>query len=772
MYRTAVQRRLVAGMAVLLAVAASVVAPQETAAYADAGGRGGDFVPLTTPAKVLDTSTGVGGVTGVRGAASTTAFQVLGASGLPTTGVNAVLARVITKAPTAATWLTVYPDGTSRPGVSALNVTAGQTISNTAVVKVGGNGKLAVYNNAGQTHIIIEVQGYFTTATGSTWGGLVPVTQTRAVDTRSGVGTTTGTIASGASRTVNLANGGIPVGASAAFVTLTVIGATVAGSLTAVPAGVTTAPLGILNYEDGTNTVSGASLKLAADGRVTFVNKGSAAVHLVVDTLAYFTATPTAGAGFRPVVSRVFDAQVAANATADVMVSGTNGLPIRGVAAVAVDLYASGTATGWLRAWTPTGAEPTTSQTYHGTEGGRRSLAFVKPDAEGKIRVRNISSAPVRLVVDLEGWFAEPLPIVPVAQFAPISVLQDSPRTVQYAYVDNLGRVVSGHQPTVDNFNSVQWTVISGNEAFSGQPAFTPLPDGRTQLAAQYTDSDVWATSQTAAEAATWNGWSDLGGSMAAPPAMARLSTGVPVLFAVDADGKLFVYAQTSGVRFWRSLGDQNLTGTPTVVAVRDGLQVVARDTAGAVKTILYYTDGSVSAWTNLGGATVTDTPTVVVYPGYRLRVFVRVADGTISTKLQDAAGTFPAAWEPVGTFVARGRPAAILDPTLGRTAVVVRGTDDLVYRAWETEQGSGVFGSWAPAIENLADPSATDLTVAPVTTANGQGWIIVFRNINSAVRVYERRVDDVSAAAARQAPAAAPGGSTFTATTLPTPPG
>jgi hypothetical protein len=655
-----------------------------------------------------------------------------------------------------------------------LNITAGQTLSNVAVVKVGGNGRLAVYNNAGNTHILVDVQGYFTTSTGSGWGGLVPVTQTRVVDTRSGVGTNTGTIPAGGSRTVNLATAGIPVGASAAFVTLTVPGASAAGWLTAAPAGAAAPTNGILNYEDGTNSVSGATVRLAADGRVTFTNKGSAAVHLVIDTMAYFTPTPTAGAGLRPVTSRIFDAQVAANAFVDVMVSGTNGLPIRGVSAVAVDLFASGPASGWLRAWTPTDTEPATSQTYHPADVGHRSMAVVKPGPEGRIRIRNISNAAARLVVDLQGWFAEPLPTVPVAQFTPVSVLQDSPRTVQYAYVDNLGRVFSGHQASVDNFNSVQWTSISGNERFTGPPALSVLSDGRTQLAAHYTDGgDAWATSQTAPETPTWNAWSDLGGSLAAPPAMARLATGVTVLFAVDLDGKLFVYAQSGSVPHWRSLGDQNLTGTPAVVPVRDGLQVFARDAAGTVKTIQYFSDGSTSAWTSLGGTGATGAPAVVVYPGYQLRVVVNRTDGTVWTKIQDAAGVFPAAWEPVGSFVAKGSPAAILDPVLGRTAIVARGADDMIYRTWETAQGSGTFGAWAPAIPDLAEAAATDLTVAAVTTTNGQGWIIAFRNTNGSVRVYERSLDAAGAATSRTTKAASRGtGPGFVAATLPAAPG
>jgi hypothetical protein len=776
--------RLVAVLAVLVAAVVVVMAPRPTPALADAAGVGGDFVSFATPRAVLDTRSGIGGVTGVRGPASTTAFQVLGVNSVPASGVSAVLVRVASNAPTATTYLTVYPDGTTRPGTSMINLTAGQNISNTAITKVGANGKVAVYNSAGNTGIIIEVQGYFTSSTGGSGGGLVPVPQTRIFDTRDGTATTTGKIAAGASRTFTVTGGVVPAGAAAIYTTLTVGGATAAGWLAAAPTGTATGS-GLVNYEDGAATNSGAVFKLATDGRVTLTNKGSTAVDVFIDLKAYFGASPSAGAGFRPVATRLYDsrntAQVGANATVDVQVAGTNGLPLRGVAAVAVDVESSSVDEGgFLKMWGVGDVEAPNSFANRPANITRSAMSFVKPGTDGKIRIRNSSGKPANVIVDLQGWFADPIPSVPVAQYAPTTVLQGTPAAgatlsmVEYAYVDNLGRVVSGHQTDPDNFGSVQWTVLSGNEALTGRPALTQLADGRVQVAAQHTGSNIWVNSQTAVSSATWKSWSDLGGSMASSPAMARLTTGTVVLFAVDVDGKLWVYAQTGSVPFWRNLGDQNLVGAPVVSAVSDGLQVFGVDSAGVVKTIRYASDGSVSAWTSLGGSGATGAPAVVLYPGYRLRVFVRAADGTIVTKLQDATGgTWPAAWSPVGSMVAAGAPAAILDPVSGRTAVVIRGADDNIYRSFETGQGTGVFGAWAVAFD-FPDPAATDPTVAPLTNVNGQTWIIVFRNINNASRVYVAgdmpAVSGLAATGDRSTGSAVPDRS-FTAVTLPPPP-
>jgi hypothetical protein len=775
--RRASGRLLVAALSVLLGSLIAVVAPQSPAALADAAGKGGDYVPFATPQAVLDTRNGTGGTTGVRGAASTTTFQVLGTGSVPSTGVSAVMVRVTAISATAATFLELWPDGTTRPALTMLSVAAGENISNVATVKPGSNGKIDIYNNAGSTHELVEVQGYFTSVTNTAGGGFVPVTHTRLIDTRTGIGTTTGTIAAAGTRTVTITGSLVPAGASSVYVNLIVPSASTAGYLTATPTGVA-AGNGIISYVAG-STDSGATLKLSSSGQVTFTNKGSAAVNLVVIVEGYFTATPTTGAGLRPVASRLINTRttgtpLAAGGTIDVQVAGTNGLPTRGVAGAMVNFVVTPEAAGYLRAW-PTGqAEPALTMLDFNAGDWRDSAAIIKPGTDGKIRIKNGSSDTIQLIVDLQGWFADPLPGVAVTQNSRVSVVQAAPAggatlgTPEYAFVDNLGRVSYGHQTDPDNFGSLQWTVTSGSEAFSGQPALGQLSDGRMQVAAQNTDSNIWSDGQTTAGVAGWNAWAALGGSMATPPVVGKLSDGTTVLFAVDADGTLWAYAQSGSSPYWKSLGAAGLTGSLGVAAVRDGLQLFGLDGTGAVKTALYYVDGSLSAWTDLGGAGSSGTPAVVVYPGYRLRVLVRAADGTIATKYTDATGAWPAAWSSVGTFVSAGAPTAILDPVLGRTSVVVRGTDNEIYDVWETAQGSDVWGTWVKALGTEAsDPSVTDPSVAPFTNSNGQSWVIVFRNANGVTRVYWRDPSATPAASAATT-LSAPANPTFTPHTLP----
>jgi hypothetical protein len=740
-------RTAITGFGLALAATALVV-PHAMPVYADAAGKGGDFVPLSPSGALLDTRNGTGGVTGPRTAGSTATFLVRGRGGVPAAGVSAVLVDVTAVSPTAATHLTLWPDGSSRPALSMVTAAANQIISNSAVVPVGANGRLALFNNAGSTHVTVDVQGYFTETAGGAGGGFVPVNHTRLVDTRSGLGGAAGAIAAGGSRTFTLTGGVIPAGAAAAFLDLIVTGATDNGWLAAYPAG--GSGRSVMDFETGTTT-HGAAVKLAADGRVTFANHSNETIHLVVTGQGYFTTSSASGAGLRTVpVKRVLDTRsgsgVGSGGTVDVQVGGTNGLPTRGIAGAVLNVTAvSPTESGTLKAWPVGGAEPIGTVVNFPAGRTRAALSVVQLGTSARVRIKNTGSSSVHILVDLQGWFAHPLPVLPIEQFSRMSVLQAAPvgtalGALEYSYVDNIGRVRHAHQSDPDFFGSVQWTAVGEGPAFTGQPALSQLASGEVQIAAQNRDGDVWTISQPA-PGGTWGSWADQGGSMATPPVAARLSDGTTVLFAVDVDGKLW-HLRAAGTG-WRSLGDADLAGQVTVVRVDTGLRLFALTTTGTTKTATYTTGGALSGWTDLGAAGSTGTPAAVVYPGFQARVFVRAADGSVLTLMQDASGAWPAQWQSTGAFTAAGSPAAALDVS-GRTAVVVRGADNEIYVSFETAQGSGAWGNWVRTSPDISDPAATDPTIAPFTNSSGQTWLIAFRNVNDSTRLHARQLPAV----------------------------
>jgi hypothetical protein len=130
----------------------------------DPAATGGQFTGLT-PARILDTRSGQGAAAAV-GANSLISVLVAGQGLVPamtaTVPPKAVVLNVTVTNTTAGSFLTVYPsDATVRPTASDLNWTAGLTVPNLVVVKVGADGKIDIYNLGGSTDVIADVVGWY-----------------------------------------------------------------------------------------------------------------------------------------------------------------------------------------------------------------------------------------------------------------------------------------------------------------------------------------------------------------------------------------------------------------------------------------------------------------------------------------------------------------------------------------------------------------------------------------------------------------------------------
>jgi hypothetical protein len=129
--------------------------------YTDATATGGFFLPLT-PVRILDTRDGNGGFSTPVGPGQTISVQIDGRGGVPASGVSEVILNVTATDPTGKdSFLTIFPDLTSLPNASDLNFVRGQTVANLVFVKVGTDGKVAVYNPKGTTEVIFDVAGWF-----------------------------------------------------------------------------------------------------------------------------------------------------------------------------------------------------------------------------------------------------------------------------------------------------------------------------------------------------------------------------------------------------------------------------------------------------------------------------------------------------------------------------------------------------------------------------------------------------------------------------------
>ena len=97
--------------------------------------------------------------------------------------MKAVVLNVTVTGPTAGSHLRIFPTGTPLPDASSINFDSGQTIANMAMVKVGTDGKIDVFNNSGQVDVLADIVGYF--GDGTTVGHhYTPLAPERVVDSR------------------------------------------------------------------------------------------------------------------------------------------------------------------------------------------------------------------------------------------------------------------------------------------------------------------------------------------------------------------------------------------------------------------------------------------------------------------------------------------------------------------------------------------------------------------------------------------------------------
>ena len=246
---------------------------------ADGDGIPCESLPLTSP---LTASSLVNGGT-------TISLQVAGRGGVPSSGASAVVMNVTVAGPTAAGFVQVAPSPVSKGAFSNLNPEPGRTIANLVVVPLGVGGKVDLYAelySAGTLDLLADVVGYFTdnTAADSAAGLFVPITPTRALDTRQPAPQPE--VASGA--TVNVSTAAVAPGASAIAGNLTSTGGGPGGFLQLAASPVNAGASSSLNTSYEGQTIANAVVSpVAAGGAAQVYSFGS--THILLDVTGWFT---------------------------------------------------------------------------------------------------------------------------------------------------------------------------------------------------------------------------------------------------------------------------------------------------------------------------------------------------------------------------------------------------------------------------------------------------------------------------------------------------
>lgn len=254
---------------------------------------GGGFTPIV-PTRVLDTRTTVAGAIGPDLAVP---VKIKGVAGVPSTA-TAVALKLVAVQPTAAGYLSVYPVGELRPVLSSLNFQAGITVGNSVVAELNdGQDSINVYNANGNTHVVIDVAGYWDP--NSRNGGFTPVAPVRAYDSR-----TTAALGAAQSIDVNLLKvGDVPLdGVEAVVLNVTGVNPTADGYLTVWPTGRTRPTTAALNNKTGLVRSNQVVVPVGVNGKISVYNANGSS-HVVVDIVGWVAGVQASDGGTAPAIS-------------------------------------------------------------------------------------------------------------------------------------------------------------------------------------------------------------------------------------------------------------------------------------------------------------------------------------------------------------------------------------------------------------------------------------------------------------------------------------
>lgn len=352
------------------------------------------FVPIT-PTRVLDTRPS--GVP-IR-AASRIDLALAGHFGVPANAA-AVAVNVTATEATAITHVRIWPSGRAMPGSSVLNADPTRSAAAAGVVVgVGGEGKVSLYNNAGRTHLVVDITGYYVASGGSAYRPLT--TAARLYDTRAGDGRMT----NGQRRTLTVAGrNGVPADATAVVVNVTSVVSSGDGYVSVVPSGSAAGATSTVNHLPHNDVANRATVPLAG-GKVD-VLLGGASADVVIDVVGWYG--PGATARFTPIApSRAVDTRVSGGALGQ---GGSRTIRLTGVPGDAVAAVTTLTATGqtagatYLTVWPSGTARPGTSDLNTGRGRDQANSVVPRIGSGASVDVYNRMGS-VQVLLDVYGYF-------------------------------------------------------------------------------------------------------------------------------------------------------------------------------------------------------------------------------------------------------------------------------------------------------------------------------------------------------------------------------
>ena len=319
-------------------------------------------------------------------------------------GAAAVEVSITAVDPIGDGFLRAFAAGGTAPTATFVNYTSAIGITNTGTVPLAASGTLdlAIANFGGQTHLVVDVQGYYTAA-GTL--GYTPLSQPcRAADTRLVVGPANPKLGQGGLRGVQVvgsdnmtsqggpaAGCGVPVGATAVEVSITAVEPEATGFLRVSPgtpgAESTTAFVNFNGTTAATNTGTTKAANLAT-GDLQIRHFGGK-THVIVDVQGYFSTSPLSARYQTVTPCRVLDTR---------NVGGPAGTGGRFPDGVTRHIQTSGASVNYR---SQGGSVPTGCGVPHGAVAIEASLTAVSPSAAGFTRPYPVGASPTGTFLNL-----------------------------------------------------------------------------------------------------------------------------------------------------------------------------------------------------------------------------------------------------------------------------------------------------------------------------------------------------------------------------------
>jgi hypothetical protein len=384
----------------------------------------GAYVAVT-PFRLVDTRTGATDPATYAGktlvGATSLNVQVTG-TGLVPAGSSAAVLNVTVTNTTQPGFLTVYPTGNTLPVVSNLNFTAAETVANLVTVPLSSTGMATIYNSAGSSDIVVDVEGYYTSTPPTNGAGLYNAISPVRVLGALGFGAP---VAANTSVAVTVAGtaaaDGVPSTATAVVLNATAAHGNAASFLTLYPAGVTTMPTASnVNFSAGEAVANRVTVGVGTGGQIEVYNH-SGTVDVDIDVNGYYTGVGGTGSVFVPLTTpvRITDTRgatplngtpiAAATSESFNLATALSTIPVTATSVVANFTVISGDASGYLSVYpTSTTVHPVSSSVNWTANEIVPNFTIADTAGTGSVEVYNgpsIPAASINLLIDVFGYF-------------------------------------------------------------------------------------------------------------------------------------------------------------------------------------------------------------------------------------------------------------------------------------------------------------------------------------------------------------------------------